>query len=131
MKAALTLTLAGAVLLGGLAQAQTLASNNPSDFAEVTLYDENPADFGEVLATTMMGDSASAKRLVSTGEDDATVKYLTLEIDGQTYTVETFNGGSSKNPIYLDIGNVEREDAMSLGEFLDEVAQDPSVLEQL
>ncbi len=129
--ATLTLALTGAVLFGGLASAQSFASNNPSDFAEVTLYDENPAKFGDVLATAMMGDGPVAERLVGTGDDDATVKYVTFEIGGQTFGVETFNGGSSKNSIYLDIDNVDRDDAITLGEFLDEVAQNPGVLAQL
>ena len=129
--AALTLTLAGAVLLGGLAQAQTFTSGNPSDFAKVTLYDGDPADFGDVLATTMMGDSATASRLVGTGEDDASVEYVTIEIGGEVFTAETFPGGASKNSIYLDINNVDREDAMTLGELLNEIAEDPGTLAQL
>lgn len=137
-RATLALTLAGAVLVGGVATAQDTVQNtahgfafspgDPSDFATVTLYDEHPARFGEVLATTTMGNSAVAERLVDTGEDDETVKYVTVEMDGQVYTFETFAGGSSKNSIYLDINNVDREDAITLGELLDAVASNPGTL---
>ena len=129
-QATLALTLAGAVTLGGLATAQdfNFTPGNPSDFAKVTLYDEDPAKFGDVLATTMMGSNPIAERLVDTDEDDDTVKYVTVEIDGKVYTFETFKGGSSKNSIYLDINNVDREDAMTLGEMLDAVAENPEAL---
>ncbi len=140
-RATLALTLAGAVLVGGVATAQNTAQDtvqnfvfspgNPSDFATVTLYDGDPAEFGNMLATAEMGDGAVAKRLVGTGEDDETVKYVTIEIDGEVYTVETFSGGSSKNSIYLDIDDVDRDDAMTLGEMLEEVADNPEMLAQL
>ncbi len=131
--AALALTLVGTVALGGFATAQnlTFTPGNPSDFATVTLYDGDPATFGNVLATESTGDGPIAKHLVDTGEDDDTVKFVTLEIDGQVYTVETFSGGSSKNSIYLDINDVDREDAMTLGEMLEEIAENPDVLAQL
>ena len=136
-RATLALTLAGAVLVGGFATAQDTTENfafsagDPSDFATVTLYDENPAEFGNVLAVAEMGDGAVAKSLVGTDEDDEAVEYVTVEIDGQVYTVETFPGGSSKNSIYLDVGDVDRDDAMTLGEMLEEVADNPETLAQL
>ena len=128
--AILTLALAGATLFGGLATAQDAIFDVNNASAEVTFYDGNPANGGDVLETATMNNSPVAKRISNDDVRDYT-KYLTLEIDGEMYTVETFGGGSSKNSIYLDIGNVDRDDAMTLGEFLDEVAEDPSVLEQL
>ena len=132
----LALALAG-VALGGVATAEaTFSASNPSDFATVTLFDEDPAQFGKALAVAEMGDGPVAKRLINTGRDndvdeDDTAKYVTIEIDGEVYTIETFAGGSSKNSIYLDINDVDHEDAMTLGELLKDVAADPSTLEQL
>ena len=57
--------------------------------------------------------------------------HLTLEIEDQTYTVRTFPSSSNKDAIYLDMNGVARENAVSLGQFLDAVANDPQTLEQL
>lgn len=120
-----------ALALAGVA----FSASNPSDFATVTLYDGDPAKFGKVLATAEMGDSPSAERLIDTDKDDTdkddTVKYVTVEIGEKGYTIKTFRGGSSKHSIYLDINDVDHEDAMTLGELLEDVAADPSTLERL
>lgn len=126
----LALTLAAAAL-GGVATAEAFSTGNPSDFATVTLFDEDPAKFGKVLATAEMSNSPVAKRIVDADDDDIIVRYVTIEIDGEVYTTKTFAGGSSKNSIYLDINDVDHEDAMTLGELLEEVAAEPDTLEQL
>ena len=128
--AILTLALAGATLFGGFATAQDAIFEVDNASAEVTFYNGDPTNGGEVLGTATMNNSPIAKRLNNDDVEDYT-EYLTLEIDGEMYAVETFGGGVSKNSIYLDIGNVDRDNAMTLGELLDEVAEDPSVLEQL
>ena len=131
-RATLISTLVGAILIGGFATAHGFSSSAPSDFAAVTLYDEDPAAFGNVLAVAEMGDGPIAKRLIDTDDEDEDVtKYVTVELDGQLYTFETFPGGSSKNSIYLDINEVDLEDALTLGELLEEVAADPDTLTQL
>ena len=130
----LALILAG-VAFGGVATAEVFSTSNSSDFATVTLFDGDPVKFGNVLATAEMGDEASAERLLDTDENDDDkddpVKYVTIEIDDQVYTFETFAGGSSKHSIYLDIDNVDYEDAITLGELLEDVAADPDTLAQL
>ena len=126
--ATLILSLVGAVLFGGFASAQTRAIFEvPNVIANVTFYGGNPTEGGVILAQRRINNSPFAQTVH--GAEDTT--YLTLEIEGQTYIVQTFPGGSDKYEIYLDINGVERENAVSLGQFLDEVANDPGTLEQL
>lgn len=127
-KVTLILTLIGAVLLGGLASAQSRAIFEvPNVMAEVTFYDGNPASDGEVLETMRINNSPLA-RPIENAED---TEYLILNIDDQMYTVKTFGSGADKYSVYLDMNGVAREDALSLGQFLDEVAHDRVALEQV
>lgn len=131
--ATLTLTFVGAVLLGGLASAQSSTVERsalfevPNVMANVTFYDGDPADGGVKLAEERINNSPLA--MVFSGIEDTS--HLTVEIDGQSYTVKTFPGGTNKSAIYMDVDGVEREDAVTLGEMLDQVAADPSVLEEV
>lgn len=130
---ALTLTLVGAALAGGLANAQSSIFEHralfevPNVIADVTFYDSDPRDGGVMLAEEHINNSPFAQ--VIYGIEDA--EYLTLVIDGQTYTVDTFSGGTSKHNIYLDMDGAERENAMTLAELLDDVAANPSAAAQL
>lgn len=127
-KATLILTLVGAVLLGGIASAQSRAIFEvPNVMAEVTFYDGNPADGGEVLETMRINNSPIARPI----KNAENTEYLTLDIDNQMYTVKTFGSGADKNSVYLDMNGVAREDALTLGQFLDEVAHNRAALEQL
>lgn len=87
-QATLALTSTGAILVGGVATAQFAFSlGNPSDFATVTRYDGYPTKFGNALATVKMDDGAVAEHLVDTDEGNATVKYVTIQIGREVYTV--------------------------------------------
>ena len=125
--ATLILALVCAVLFGGLASAQSALFEVSNVIANVTFYGGNPAEGGVILAQKRINNSPFAQTVY--GTEDTT--YLTLEIEGQTYSVQTFPGGSNKYEMYLDINGVARENAVSLGQFLDDVANDSGTLEQL
>ena len=130
---ALILTLVGAVLAGGLASAQSSIFEQralfevPNVMAEVTFYDGDPSDGGVMLAEARINNSPFAQ--VISGIENT--EYLTLEIDGRTYTVNTFPGGTSKHSVFLNVNGLERENAVTLAELLDDIAVNPSAVAQL
>ena len=111
--ATLTLVLVGATLLSRFASAQREVFEVSNVVADVIFYDGNPADEGVILAEKRINNSPFAQTVY--GTEDTT--HLTLEIEGRTYTAQTFPGGSNKYEIYLDINSVARENAVSLGQF--------------
>jgi len=101
----------------------------PLTWFDVTFYEGDPANGGEVLVQTQMNNLPVATRL---DEDDLEgTTHLTVAREGERVTFEVFPGGASKYAIYLDQGEADRDDAMTLAELLEGWAADPSFVEAL
>ncbi len=130
---ALTLTLAGAVLAGGLASAQSSIFERraifevPNFTGEVAFYSGDPKDGGVMVAEERINNSPVGQIIDGINNAD----HLTLTVDEQTYTVKTFPGSMGKFSIYLDTNGGVRENAMTLAELFDDAATNPSAVAQL
>lgn len=123
MKKALTLLLTGALLT-------SMAFASPEN-VKATFFDGDPKGNCETLETVNISNGAVANRI----HDIEDAEYVTLELNGQSYTYELISGGSNKNSIQLNVDGIDlededvdlvevREDAPTLGEVIDQLTDE-------
>lgn len=83
--------------------------------AEVTFYDGDPTDGGYELTTVPMNNSPFGNVVLDIENQD----HVVLVVDGSSYTFKTLPGGNSKYSVYLDRGEADPDDAMTLAEAID------------
>ncbi len=109
-----TLVLAGTVLVGGVASAQTDPANLD---VQATFYDSNPFSGGEEIESTIL----STGSVVSAFEDDTVddAEFVTLDVGEGSLTFEIVSVGSSQASTVLDLNGIDNasdDDAVMLND---------------
>ena len=112
-----TLALAGTVLVGGFASAQTDPANLD---VQATFYDGNPFSGGEEIESTTLSTGA----VVSAFEDDTIddAEFVTLDVGEGSLTFEIVSVGSSQTSTVLDLNGVDDasdDDAVMLSDVVE------------
>lgn len=124
-----------ALVIGGAVSAQNAIFEVPNASVMVGFYQGDPEAGGALLESKRINNSPFSRPLGATGHD-----FVTLAYEGETFTFATFPGGANKYDIYLNLEGVEKSDsaytaaqesAMSLGDLVDQLANDPNTLQNL
>ena len=125
-----------ALIVGGTASARDTLFESPNASVLANFYQSDPAAGGALLESEYINNSPFARSF----SDSRGHEFVTLAYEGETFTFATFPGGFHKDNIYLNLEGVEkggaaytqaRENAMSLGDLMDELAGDPNALQNL
>ncbi len=122
------------LIVGGAASAQNALFEVPNASVVASFYQGDPEAGGTLLESKRINNSPFSRSLGGSSGHD----FVTLTYEGETFTFATFPGGSYKDNIYLNLESVEKgdaayesalENAMSLGDLVDKLANDPSALQ--